>query len=289
MIDIIELSVKSLPAFSKYIPNTLREEYVFNRNLFIMGIYSMDEPSGVVVLERKGSDATMLFYTVDEALEDEYYATGMMISLLYELKNKHYKTFSTTYQKSIFPALHSTLADFNCTFEDMENGYYRFVVKDMTSDLLRKGKTDRVISLANADQHKIDVLANSALEAYELYVDAPINKEDYEADCSCLYVDKNIPKGMLLIRQISEQELNVSMMYSDGTAMMAPIEMLQYLTAMVTEKYGEDTTVSITALDEKMVAFIKKVTGLEPELQTRATIKLDTIKSFDKDLARLLA
>ena len=289
MIDIIEISVNEIAIYAGYIPITIQQEYIFNKNLVLVGVLQADIPSGVVVLERFGNEMSLVYQNLDDALKDTEYEEEVFLSVLAYVKQERYQTFAMEYQKTLNRRLHDNCEVLGFGFTDLESGYFRFRIKDIDSDILKNGKGTNAVALKNVEQHKIDVIESRARESYELYVDTPISKDDYDADCSCLYLDKNVPKGMLLAKQVSDSEIVISMMYSDGTAMMAPLEMLQYLTNQVCQKYSDETYCSITAVDAKMVAFIRKVTGQEVEYRTRAVLDLSQSDSYESEIAKLLA
>lgn len=273
MIDLIKISVNEMDFYMRYIPNSIRQEYIFNEKLLLLGVLQMDTPSGVVVLERSGKLLSMLHMEVADYIKDTEYEQAVFLAVLAYAKQEKYEQFAVEYQKSLKPQLHHVCEALKFDLEDLENGYFRFRLKDLKSDILKQGKHGNVKALKEVKQHTIDVVAAKARDAYELYVDAPIYPADYDADCSCLYMDKNVPKGILLAKE-RDAGLAVSMLYSDGTAMMAPLEMLQYLTDRVYRKYPEEMYCFVTALDDKMVGFVKKLTGLEVEHRTRAVMQL---------------
>ena len=289
MIDIIEISVSEIAIYAGYIPVSIQQEYIFNQNLVLVGVLQADIPSGVVVLERFGNEMSLVYQNLDDALKDTEYEEEVFLSVLAYVKQEKYRTFAMEYQKTLNRRLHNNCEVLGFSFTDLESGYFRFRLKDLDSDILKNGKGTNAVALKNVEQHKIDVIESRARESYELYVDTPISKDDYDADCSCLYLDKNVPKGMLLAKQVSDSEIVISMMYSDGTAMMAPLEMLQYLTDKACRKYSDETYCSVTAVDAKMVAFIRKVTGQEVEYRTRAVLDLSQSESYESELAKLLA
>lgn len=273
MIDLIKISVNEIASYVKYIPYSIQQEYIFNEKLLLLGVQQMDIPSGVVVLERSGNAVSMLYMQVSEEIKDTEYEQEVFITALTYAEQEGYQSFAVEYQKSLKPQLHHVCEVLGFDLEDLESGYFRFRLKDLKSDILKKGKHANVKALNEVRQHTIDVITAKAKDAYELYVDAPIYAADYDADCSCLYLDKNVPKGILLAKE-RDGGLAVSMLYSDGTAMMAPLEMLQYMTDRIYQKYPEEMVCSVTALDDRMVAFVKKLTGLEAEYRTRAVMQL---------------
>lgn len=273
MIDLIKISVNEIASYVKYIPYSIQQEYIFNEKLLLLGVQRMDIPSGVVVLERSGNSVSMLHMQVSEEIKDTEYEQEVFITVLTYAEQEGYQSFAVEYQRSLKPQLHKVCEVLHFDFEDLESGYFRFRLKDLKSDILKKGKHANVKALNEVRQHTIDVITAKARDAYELYVDAPIYAADYDADCSCLYMDKNVPKGILLAKE-RDGGLAVSMLYSDGTAMMAPLEMLQYMTDRIYQKYPEEMVCSVTALDDRMVAFVKKLTGLEAEYRTRAVLQL---------------
>ena len=273
MMDIIKISVSDIALYVKYIPRSIQQEYIFNEQILLMGVLQMDIPSGVVVLERSGNAVSMVYMNLADTVKDTEYEDAVFLEVLTYVREEGYQKFAVEYQRSLRPRLHEICEALAFDFEDLQSGYFRFRLKDLKNDILKKGSYGNVKALKDVKQHTIDAIAAKARDTYELYVDTPIYTADYDADCSCLYMDKNIPKGILLVKQ-SDSEIGVSMLYSDGTAMMAPLEMLQYMTDRIYQKYPEEMYCSVTALDDRMVAFVKKLTGLEAEYRTRAVLRL---------------
>ena len=272
--DIIKISVSDIALYVKYIPRSIQQEYIFNDQILLMGVLQMDIPSGVVVLERSGNAVSMIYMNLADALKDTEYEAAVFLEVLAYAQEEGYQSFAVEYQKSLRPRLHEVCGALEFDFEDLRSGYFRFQLKDLRDDILKKGNCGKVKALKEVKQYTIDVMAAKAQDTYELYVDTPIYAADYDADCSCLYMDKNIPKGILLVKQWGP-EIGVSMLYSDGTAMMVPLEMLQYMTYRLYQKYPEEMYCSVTALDDRMVTFVKKLTGLEAEYRTRAVLRLE--------------
>lgn len=273
MIDLMKISVNGIASYVEYIPHSIQQEYIFNEKLLLLGVLQMDTPSGVVVLERSGKLISLIYMNLADGIKDTEYEEAVFLAVLEYARQEKYEQFAVEYQKSLKPQLHFICKALPFDLEDLESGYFRFRLKDLKSDILKKGKHANVKALNEVRQHTIDVITAKAKDAYELYVDAPIYAADYDADCSCLYLDKNVPKGILLAKE-RDGGLAVSMLYSDGTAMMAPLEMLQYMTDRIYQKYPEEMVCSVTALDDRMVAFVKKLTGLEAEYRTRAVMQL---------------
>ena len=265
MIDLIKISVNEIALYMEYLPRSILQEYILNEHIVLLGVVELDIPSGIVVLEHSGSQVSMVYMNLADALKDT--------------EQEKYQSLAVEYQKSLKPELHKVCEALQFELEELESGYFRFRLKDLKNDILKKGNHDNVKALKEVKQHTIDAIAAKARDTYELYVDTPIYAADYDADCSCLYMDKNIPKGILLVKQ-SDSEIGVSMLYSDGTAMMAPLEMLQYMTDRIYQKYPEETYCTVTALDDRMVAFVKKLTGLEAEHRTRAVLQLENAEDL---------
>lgn len=273
MIDLIKISADEMVSYVEYIPRSIQQEYIFNKQIFLLGVLQMDIPSGIVVLERSGNTLSVVYMNLADALRDTGYEEMVFLEVLEYARKEEYQNFAVEYQKSLQPRIHEVCEVLDFDFEKLESGYFRFRLKDLKNDILKKGSYGNVKALKDVKQHTIDAIVAKARDTYELYVDTPIYAADYDADCSCLYMDKNIPKGILLVKQ-SDSEIGVSMLYSDGTAMMAPLEMLQYMTDRIYQKYPEEMYCSVTALDDRMAAFVKKLTGLEAEYRTRAVLQL---------------
>lgn len=279
MIDLIKISVNEIALYMEYLPHSILQEYILNEHIVLLGVVELDIPSGIVVLEHSGSQVSMVYMNLADALKDTEYETAVFLAVLAYAQQEKYQSLAVEYQKSLKPELHKVCEALQFELEELESGYFRFRLKDLKNDILKKGNHDNVKALKEVKQYTIDVVAAKARDSYELYVDTPIYAVEYDADCSCLYMDKNVPKGILLVKQ-HDSELGVSMLYSDGTAMMAPLEMLQYMTDRIYQKYPEETYCTVTALDDRMVAFVKKLTGLEAEHRTRAVLQLENAEDL---------
>jgi hypothetical protein len=284
MIEVLEIPVEDIDLYQQYIPLPLQMEYISNEQLFFEAIVQADIPCGAAVFQRLGEDVLMRYFCIDDVLRDTVYEDMALEALIFEMNDMGFQTFLVEYQRMLRPQLHRMLEEEGFTFTDTEGGYVKFRLKDIRQDTPLNGAYTNVISLREASGSQLKTVIHKAEMSYELYVDSPVRKEDYDMECSCLYVLQNEAKGILLLKKVSDAEVVVSMMYTDGTELMAPLAMLRFMTEQIRKKYSEDIICSITALDEKMEAFVKKVTGIPMEHRTLASYTFDKDEeAIDKD------
>lgn len=97
MIDLIKISADEMVSYVEYIPRSIQQEYIFNKQIFLLGVLQMDIPSGIVVLERSGNTLSVVYMNLADALRDTGYEEMVFLEVLEYARKEEYQKFAVEY------------------------------------------------------------------------------------------------------------------------------------------------------------------------------------------------
>ena len=87
----------------------------------------------------------------------------------------------------------------------------------------------------------------------------PLDINDYVGDCSVVYLEENVPKGLMILEKVNDRLR------------------IPYMLAHAIEKYDENMECSAVVIDFVLIQIIERLTGISCKYQQIAVKELDEI------------
>jgi hypothetical protein len=144
---------------------------------------------------------------------------------------------------------------------------FHFEMKELSKMALMTAKSKNVIPLSDLDTVSLKKLSNEMLLQESEIIKFPIRKDDYIADCSAVFMEKNEPKAIMLLQRDENGELFIPYIYSQAKDPMAIVDMIRFMFRNANERFEEHETCVTYVVQPVLVKIIEKLTGVKGQYQ----------------------
>lgn len=272
-----EIRAEDIDLFASFIPEQLKEEYLFTPGLHFYGI-SMDEfACGAAVVRADGVIAELCSLFLAEDFRGFGLAARTFSQLLFLLQKEGFETVTARYIPEDNPKFHRLLLSESFQMTGTDNGSFHFLLGDLKDNTSLNGTASHVVSLADLPDSELRLLCqNISLEGKAL-VPMPVNRKDYLADCSGIYLENDTPKGILLLRQTGEKEILLPFLYVSAKNPLATLDLFRFAYAKASRIFPPDTACRLHTVNGTLTRLLEKLLERNADREVIASLSLSAL------------
>lgn len=258
---VFRLNAEKMNKFTELLPT----EYAYSENMFAYGMIKDDVPCAVALLETEYNDVFInYFYVRSDDSSDTYYFIN---SIAYEMSGLGMERLVYNYLEDEFEQ--RRMANLGFLSIPGDGAVFEFSIKDLLLIKLLNTPSNNTIALKNIGGIELKALCSEISEKCMDIVEMPIRKEDYIADCSVVYMENNVPNGIMLLEKVNDTLL-IPYIYSTSSNPMAIVDMMRFMFTNAKAKFDENTICRAYVIDLLLVKIIEKITGIKGKYQQTA-------------------
>ncbi len=284
MEKLVPVTSDTITFFSPFIPELLKEEFLINKSLFFYGIVCKNTACGVIVLEKEAYNCQLRYIFVAESFRGLGIATRIFSKLLWKLYEEGYKTVKTRYCPKSSPELHHILRGRIVRKETLSTGAFSFTLKEIKNASLLNSKAPHVVSLNDVKVLDLKKFCQQIIDSGNDIIPMPIHKEDYQSECSAVYMENGIPTGILLLQETSNESVIIPFLYSASSKSTAVLEMICFLYQKGLTQFSENTKIEMYTIAGSLTALLEKLTGLKADYQIEVTLDFSSFRYYENQI-----
>lgn len=286
--------------FSSFIPTMIKEEYQTNPALRFYGITTQEQDTqegshestdesglvitavGVVVIEEEGRQAELRYIYLEEGYRGRGIADRYMDKLIYMLWEKGIQRFVAHYSPEEVPQLRKLLKKQGFKMETESIGTFRFMLGDLEKEEVLKGTASHVISLSDCRPDLLRGFCQEIADRGEDFIELPIQLDQYISECSAVYQEEGVPKGLLLLEMAGEKHVRIPYLVSYTREPLALLEMIRFLYDRGMKQLTEDTLCEFHTLDPALTVAVEKFLRISAMRQESAYLDMTRFDEYEK-------
>lgn len=246
--------------FLPFLPESVKQEYEEDPQLFVYGIAAEDTAVGAAAVSIFDTRAILEYVYI----APDYRGLGLfdecMENLGYSLWMLHVDEVSVRYIPEDYARIHEKMQLLNARIEKTGSGAMRFTLADIKDNPALSGDTPCVTALAECTKAQLDGLYRRIRHLGADLIELPLVLADYELACSCVYIKQGEAVGLLLVEQ-SEDGVYIPFFFADTDDVLAPLLLVRFALSQGLLQFPEDTEVTLRTVDEKLTKLLVKLTG----------------------------
>ena len=199
MEDFVVLREKELPDYVHMIPDWLLEDNADEVEFW--GMEDWGVPCGAAALAWEDGAAVLKHLYIDE----QYRGSGRGGRFFQELVYYVYQQGNMELRLKYIPSQHPELEQLLCAYVHTETkeavGSVSCTISELAELKYLQGNCGTVKSLSECTEESLRMFYDRIVEQGEDLVDLPLNKMDYQAECSAVVVENGKPAGILLVKE----------------------------------------------------------------------------------------
>lgn len=262
---VMALNDDNMENYIKFIPRHFFIDYINNDNIFMYGIKEEGTECGIAVLEKSISDILIHYVYLEE---------DKSMLLFTFINTIAFHMYRDGYERMVWKFLDDEEGNYRRKLDNMgfvvrqnEIAAFRFSIKQLSQVSILNAPYHNVISLKDADGLSLKKLCYEISENGKDIIDMPINKDDFITECSVVYMEKNIPKGMMLLQMDKDNTLRIPFIYSSSKQTTAIIDMMRFMFSEASKQFDENMICNAYVVEPVLVKIIEKITGIEGKYQ----------------------
>lgn len=277
---ISRLSEENIEEYIELLPYEYLGIYEYAENTFMYGMSDEGIPCGIALLENENDDVIIHYLNTYGKNKHDMYSFVNFIA--YELYQQGVERLIWKYLEDDDFDYKLMLANLGFVSTSDDIAVFEFSIKDLLSNDFLNTMSRDTVSLKDIGGFELKKFCAEITNEFKNIVEMPIKKELYVADCSAVYMEKNVPKGILLL-QMEEDILHIPYIYSGSSNPKAIIEMMRFMFSQAKKKYSEYTICKIYVVDPLLVRIVEKVTGITGKYQQIAVRNLNLFSIFENN------
>ncbi|MBQ9437484.1 MAG: GNAT family N-acetyltransferase [Lachnospiraceae bacterium] len=276
---VFRLEGEELLSYAGFLPASIMQDDNDFGGMDYYGYEENGEKAGIMVTIPDYSTILLRYIWIAE----EYRDCGRGKRALMELLNLLAENTSAL-TVDIVPALQpkSYLMFKACGFKERANGggCFRFNLSQLNvEEKYIRFKTSQAKPLSDASRRRIAKLWEEIENAGQDFVPSPIDNPIYDPALSCIYVEGEEYKAILLVQAENKSSIHVSYLFSRAVDHTALLQLFAYFYRGLKESTLTKALISFDTLDEKLTAILKKIMGISCEHQE--TLRLPTSRFLE--------
>ncbi|MBQ3546014.1 MAG: hypothetical protein IJA34_13695 [Lachnospiraceae bacterium] len=260
------------------IPPEFFVDYIYDSAQSIYVLKIEEKIFGTALIRKNGDDAIIEYMYVNEDNKEEY--AFLINSISYDMYKDGAKRIIWKFMEENEELIHVIkMLDFVINEDAL--AMFEFKINDLDNCEILKKPVKDVIALKELDNIHLRDLCNRIIENGEAIVDMPIEKESYIENCSAVYIEDNKAKAIILVKENTDDTLEIPFIYSESHTPVALIELIKFIYQKANIKYDKAKLCRTYIVEPVLVKIIEKLTGLKGKYQKSAVRELQYLSFFD--------
>ncbi len=272
---VFKISENDLAEYKDFIPEAYLKHYQLGESILFYGLGYEDSVCGAAVLELRGNEILVLYMNVmNEYVE---YLQDFILSLKYDLCTiADRMVWKFIEESSLWELL--TQCGFVVSKDDI--AMFDFSISALSDIKILNEAAKNVIPLSGIDNVTLKKFFDDIAEAGEDIVEAPRIGQEYLDECSAIYIEKDVPEGIMLVKDNKSDGLVIPYMFSASNNPMAIVEMMRFALQQARTRFDDSTICKAYIIEPVLVSIVERLTGIKGKYQCRGTYQLDGIRDF---------
>lgn len=278
MIYVHRIQKDNIDALTVMLPLEVMTDYVMDEGMFAYGMYAGTELVGTVLLREEINEIVMFYLYMSK--EWETLAMYLIDNVAYDMYKKGVKSLVYRFTDNQESIASDVLENMGFTIRRNDMAMFKFSIKQLLNAPVLNGVAHNVITLQDVDNIRLRYLCSDIADAGEDIINMPLNVSDYVADCSAVYMEGDVAKGILLLIQDEGAGLRIPFIYSSSTNPMAIVEMMKFMLSKAKRRFDENEECRTYVVEPVLVKIIEKITGLSAIYQQSAILDLNVMQRY---------
>ncbi len=240
------------PFLSEHIYDNVSEE----DHLFMYGIESEEGMAvGAAAIRQVESWAEIVWFAVGEEFRGRGHGQSAFDQILMELKDMGVANVTMRLSMDADQRLVRLLQGYSFTEEAQDECMLLTRTGILTDIEYLKHKTRRAVSLSSVSDQALKGFGDMLVSNQMDYIPLPVQKSDYWAEASTVYLENGVPKAMLLLKQ-KKNKIHVPFMASLSKNPLAIMELF-CVSVNVLRNYPRNTVITMNLADRRMVPLMR--------------------------------
>ncbi len=274
MESILRLKEENIEEFAMLIPYEYFKEYEESDDMFLYGMKEEKIPCAVALLETDAKDVVIRYLNI----------YGRNSSCMHRFVNTiAYDMYKQGMNRLVWKYMEEEEFDYSLMLANLgfvsypgDTAMFTFTIKQLwDAEILNKPFSNTVL-LNDIGAMEIKRLCAEIITSCKDFIEMPIAVNDYIGDCSVIYAEDGIPKGMMLLEK-NNNRLHIPYIYCSSAKPTAIIDMMRNMLVNAGAKYGEDMVCTAAVVEPVLIQIIEKITGISCKYQQIAIKELEYI------------
>lgn len=280
---VLRLTDETIEEFVKFIPPNYLEEYIYNDSMFFYGMKEDGICCGIAILETEFEN--VIIRELNTYGKDRLYIYRFVNAIAYDMSQQGMDRLVWKYIENDEFDYMSLLSNIGFVSYPGDSAMFTFSIKQLSDSEILNKPFSNVILLSEVGAVELKKLCTEIASNNKDLVEMPISMEKYIGDCSVIYNEEDIPKGMMLL-EMRDNRLYIPYIYCNSTKPTAIIDMMRCMLTNARKKYGDDMVCTAGVIDPVLIQIIEKITGIRCKYQQIAVKELDYIAETDNSIKK---
>ncbi len=277
---VIKLNDENIENYIKFIPREFFIDYINNDNMFIYGIKDEGVECGIAILEKNIMDILIHYVYLDENKSMLLYT--FINTIAFYMYREGYECMVWKFLDDDEGSYKRKIANMGFAVRQNEIAAFSFSIKQLSQVAILNAPYHNVISLKDTDGLTLKKLCLEIADKGKDIIEMPINKDNFIAECSVVYMEKNVPKGIMMLQKDDDNTLRIPFIYSSSKQTTAIIDMMRFMFATASKKIDENMICNAYVVEPVLVRIIEKLTGIKGRYQYIGTRDFQLIGMYSK-------
>ena len=282
------LEEEQLRGYAYMIPRWLLESPREGADVQFWGVEESGIPCGAAVLSGEPGILTLQYMYMDEVFRKEGRGTKFLAELLHNAYHAGKREFRVRLIPGAYPEFEKLLNGYPFRREEERIGNFSCTLEELSQIKYFQGGFGSVESLSVCTNEELSPFYQKVIAREADLVEMPLNKNDYLADCSAVFMDQGKPAGLLLVKEDGEGAVTIPLLVSLSKNLAAPIEMMRFSVQEGSRCYPPDTVCSFAVIDEALFQALEKLGMNFAKKRQRYTIELSYFADYDRRVQRYI-
>ncbi len=278
MIHIYKLNESHQDEMAKLLPLEYMTDYVMEDTLAAYGMYINDELKGIALIRDEVMEVVLHYLYVDD--DCKFFLSYFIDSIAYDMYNKGVEKLIYHFLEGDDSDLIKILERNGFVVSRDEIAMFEFSIKQLSEIPMLNASSRNVISLEELDNIRLRNICTDIMEANEDIVDMPLNKNEYLANCSAVYMKEDKARGLLLLQRDKDGKLLIPYIFSNSTEPMAIVDMIKFTFNTAREQFDENESCRTYVVDPVLVKIVEKITMVSPRYRQNAVYDLSIMQRY---------
>lgn len=278
MIHIYKLNESHQDEMAKLLPLEYMTDYVMEDTLSAYGMYINDELKGIALIRDEAMEVELHYLYMEN--DCKFFLSYFVDSIAYDMYNKGAEKLVYHFLEGVDSDLIKKLEQNGFVINRDEIAMFEFTIKQLSEISLLSSSSRNVISLEEIDNIRLRNICTDIVEAGEDIVDMPLNKAEYLADCSAVYMKEDKARGLLLLQRDKDGVLLIPYIYSNSSEPMAIVDMMKFTFNTARKQFDENESCRTYVVDPVLVKIVEKITMVSPRYRQSAVYDLSGMQRY---------
>ena len=276
---VFKLKDEEVTEYKEFIPEAYLNHYELGEPIVFYGLVYEDLICGIVVLELGGNEINVLYVNIMK----EYitYFEEYISLLKYELCIIADRIIWEFIEDEVLAEI---LRKSGFVISKGEKAVFKFSISSFanatTLNTNYNSNSNNVISLGEIDNITIKKFFETIADAGKDLVETPRHGGEYIEECSVIYIENDVPTGILLIKGNQEEGLAIPYMYSASKNPMAIVEMMRFTLQQARKRYDKNIPCKTYIIEPKLVSIVERLVDVKGQFQYTGLCELNNIKTY---------